>query len=59
MLLIAIVSLVRCIVHGIFGIGYVIFPLCLFSLVLCLLGLVTIFCVYRVRLSFLDIFLCL
>ena len=34
MLLIVIVSLVRCIVHGIFGIGYVIFPLCLFSLVL-------------------------
>ena len=44
-----------------FGIGYVIFCAYLvwFYSHLCVLDLVMIFCVYRVKLSFLDIFLCL
>ena len=44
--------------HGVFGIGYVIFPLCLFSLVL--QSFVSFGFGYdRVKLSFLVIFLCL
>ena len=42
------------------SVSYVIFPLCICSLVLWsfVSGLVMIFCVYRVKVSFLDIFMC-